>query len=238
MEELIGIIGAMKVEVDAILSAMEEKQARTRGGMEFTTGTLSGVPVVVSQCSPGKVNAALCAQAMMDQYSPKLVLNIGVAGGIGENVHIGDVVIATACVEYDFDVTAADSDARVGDLYLPQSGDKPIRFLSCDSEAAALLVREAESLYGHAHLGVVATGDRFVADPKLGDWLQKEFGAMACEMEGGAIAHACLVNQVPCAVLRTISDNAHDSETVDFLTFANDSARKAQEFLTTAIPQL
>ena len=41
MEQLIGIIGAMKVEVDAILSAMEEKQTQTRGGMEFTTGTLS-----------------------------------------------------------------------------------------------------------------------------------------------------------------------------------------------------
>lgn len=90
MEQMVGMIGAMKVEVDAILSAMEEKQAHTRGGMEFTTGTLSGVPVVVSQCSPGKVNAALCAQAMIDLFSPKLVLNLGVAGGIGENVHIGD----------------------------------------------------------------------------------------------------------------------------------------------------
>ena len=61
---------------------------------------------------------------------------------------------------------------------------------------------------------------------------------MACEMEGGAIAHACLVNQVPCAVLRTISDNAHDSETVDFLTFAKSSAEKAQELLKQVLPRL
>ena len=236
MEELIGIIGAMKVEVDAILSAMEEKQARTRGGMEFTAGTLSGVPVVVSQCSPGKVNAALCAQAMIDLFGPRLVLNIGVAGGIGENVHIGDVVLATACVEYDFDTSALDG-CPVGQMSLPGVEGLVIQ-LPCDRALTQLLAKEAQSLYGRVHLGVVATGDRFVADPRLGDWLQKEFGAMACEMEGGAIAHACLVNQVPCAVLRTISDNAHDSETVDFLTFANDSARKAQEFLKTVIPQL
>lgn len=236
MEQLIGIIGAMKVEVDAILSAMEGKHAQTRGGMEFTTGTLSGTPVVVSQCSPGKVNAALCAQAMIDQYSPKLVLNIGVAGGIGENVHIGDVVIATACVEYDFDTSALDG-CPVGQMSLPGFEQSMIQ-LPCDQNLAQLLAKEAQSLYGKVHLGVVATGDRFVADPKLGDWLQKEFGAMACEMEGGAIAHACLVNHVPCAVLRTISDNAHDSETVDFVTFANDSARKAQEFLKTVIAQL
>ena len=236
MEQMVGMIGAMKVEVDAILSAMEEKQAHTRGGMEFTTGTLYGVPVVVSQCSPGKVNAALCAQAMIDLFSPKLVLNLGVAGGIGENVHIGDVVIATACVEYDFDTTAV-GPWPVGQLSLP-GYEEPLRFLPCDQALAHILARESEGLYGRAHLGIVATGDKFVADPGLGEWLQKEFGALACEMEGGAIAHACLVNQVPCAVLRTISDNAHDSETVDFLTFAKSSAEKAQELLKQVLPRL
>ena len=236
MEQMVGMIGAMKVEVDAILSAMEEKQAHTRGGMEFTTGTLYGVPVVVSQCSPGKVNAALCAQAMIDLFSPKLVLNLGVAGGIGENVHIGDVVIATACVEYDFDTTAV-GPWPVGQLSLP-GYEEPLRFLPCDQALAHILARESEGLYGRAHLGIVATGDKFVADPGLGEWLQKEFGALACEMEGGAIAHACLVNKVPCAVLRTISDNAHDSETVDFLTFAKSSAEKAQELLKQVLPRL
>lgn len=57
-------------------------------------------------------------------------------------------------------------------------------------------------------------------------------------MEGGAIAHACLVNKIPCAVLRTISDNAHDSETVDFVTFAKSSADKAQQLLRAVLPQL
>lgn len=58
--------------------------------MAFTQGVLSGVEVVVAQCSPGKVNAALCAQAMIDHYSPRLVLNLGVAGGHwGKRPHWG-----------------------------------------------------------------------------------------------------------------------------------------------------
>ena len=164
------------------------------------------------------------------------MLNLGVAGGIGENVHIGDVVIATACVEYDFDTSALDS-WLVGQLSLP-GYEEPLRFLPCDQALAHILARAGEGLYGHAHLGIVATGDKFVANPNMGEWLQKEFGALACEMEGGAIAHACLVNKVPCAVLRTISDNAHDSETVDFLTFAKSSAEKAQELLKQVLPRL
>ena len=232
----IGVIGAMKIEVDAILAALEEAQEKVHGNMVFTSGRLSGVPVVVAQCSPGKVNAALCTQAQIDFYAPRLVLNIGVAGGIGENVHIGDVVIATACVEYDFDTSALDQ-CSAGQMSVPGQEGLLDQF-PCDEAAANILAAAGEGLYGHAHRGVVATGDKFVADPQVGEWLQKEFGALACEMEGGAIAHACLVNNVPCAVLRTISDNAHDSETVDFLTFAASSAQKAQQLLGEVLPRL
>ena len=233
----IGIIGAMKIEIDAILQEMENKTQCEFGGITFTSGTLAGMAVDVAQCSPGKVNAALTTQAMIDHLGPELILNIGVAGGIGEGVHIGDVVIATSCVEYDFDTSALDG-CPAGEMTLP-GYEKPLRFLPCNRELAQVLARGAEGLYGHAHLGVVATGDKFVADPAFGDYLQKEFGALACEMEGGAIAHVCLANRwVPCAVLRTISDNAHDSETVDFVTFAESSAKKVQQLLKTVLPQL
>lgn len=232
----VGVIGAMGIEVDAVLAAMEEKSQDVRANMTFTRGTLAGVPVVVAQCFPGKVNAALCTQAMVDFYQPRLVLNIGVAGGIGEHVRIGDVVVATACAEYDFDTTALDG-WPAGQMTVPGQ-EEPVRLFPCEEKTGDVIAAAAQDLYGHAHRGVVATGDRFVADPRVGDRLEREFGALACEMEGGAIAHACLVNQVPCAVLRTISDNAHDSDTVDFVTFARSSAEKAQELLRKVMPQL
>ena len=55
---------------------------------------------------------AIAAQAMIDRLGPELILNIGVAGGIGKDVHIGDVVIAASCVEYDFDTCGRGSVAR------------------------------------------------------------------------------------------------------------------------------
>ena len=232
----VAIIGAMEMEIEALLGAMEEAESRVVAGLVFHRGKISGVDCVVARCGAGKVNAAVCAQTMVCLYDPRLLINLGVAGGIGENVHIGDVVIATACVEYDFDTSALDQ-WPAGQLTLP-GYEEPMRFLPCGQTLAHILSRAAEGLYGRAHLGIVATGDKFVADPHFGEYLQKEFGALACEMEGGAIAHACLVNKIPCAVLRTISDNAHDSETVDFVTFAKSSADKAQQLLRAVLPQL
>ena len=85
--------------------------------------------------------------------------------------------------------------------------------------------------------GRCITGEAFIAGPERLA-LQRDFDPDIVDMETAAVAHVCLVNQVPCAVLRTISDNAHDSETVDFVTFAQGSAQKAQELLRKVLPRL
>lgn len=234
----IGIIGAMAIEIDAILEAAELTETKRYAGIDFHRGTLSGTPVVVAQCSEGKVNSALCAQAMIDRFSPRLLLNIGVAGGVGPNVHIGDAVVASACVQYDFDGTALGT--ALGEISVPVEGERVNTvYFPCDPDLSDRLAQAARGLYsGMVHTGVVATGDRFVADPQLGNWLHETFGALACEMEGASIAHVCLANSIPCVVLRSISDNANDSDTMDFRTFAQDSACKVQKLLTGVIKKL
>lgn len=238
MGQPVGIIGAMDVEIEAILDSMENVEAQEHGAMRFYTGTLSGVEAVVARCHAGKVNSALCAQVMIDFFHPRLVINIGVAGGIGPDVHIGDAVIASACVQYDYDITAVGE--PLARIELPDGeGSGFCREFPCDEGVSQKLVNEAKKLYdGTVHTGIVATGDKFVGDPELGSWLHETFNALACEMEGGSVAHACRLNRVPCAVLRSISDNANDNAKVDFPTFAKDSAYKAQKLLSAVMPLL
>lgn len=238
MSQPIGIIGAMDSEVNKLLEVAEIDEVQVHAGVKFHKGTLSGVNCVIARCSEGKVNSALCAQAMADFYSPGLILNIGVAGGLGKDVHIGDVVIGTACVQYDFDATALGCPRA--EISVPNGdGRTKTVFFKCSKEHSVKLGEKAEAIYeGTVHYGNIATGDRFVADPDFGNWLNSTYGALACEMEGASIAHACMANNVPCVVLRSISDNANDSDTVDFRTFADDSAEKVQKLLTAAIAEL
>lgn len=238
MSKPIGIIGAMDSEINKLLEVAEIESTAVHAGVKFYSGKLSGVDCVIARCSEGKVNSALCAQAMADFYSPRLILNIGVAGGLGKNVHIGDVVIGTACVQYDFDATALG--CPLAEVSVPNGEGKTKTVLfRCDKELSEKLAGKAQGLYdGTVHYGIIATGDRFVADPEVGNWLNSIFGALACEMEGASIAHACMANNIPCVVLRSISDNANDSDTVDFRTFADQSAEKAQKLLTSVIGEL
>ena len=229
---MIGIIGAMAMEIETIAGQMEEKQTQTLAGMAFTTGKLAGVPCVVVQCGAGKVNAAMCAQALILMFHPEKIINIGVAGGIGPGVHIGDLVVADRVVQYDYDTTA------IGEplAYLSRVNRSDI---PCDEALSAALRTAAPGVYaGTVHTGCVATGDRFVADGSFGLALGDRFGAIACEMEGGSIGQVCWLNGVPFAVLRAISDNANEEGSVDFNAFARESAEKSQRLLQQVIPML
>ena len=237
-EKPIGIIGAMAAEVEALLAAMQEEKVEEFSGLAFHSGTLEGVACVVAECGPGKVNAAVCAQTMMLRYSPRLVINVGVAGGVGPQVHIGDLVVAAACVQYDFDTTAMGD--PLGTLFIRRASgeNEDILLLPCCEEAAGLLLKEARSIYGGAHFGVICTGDVFVADAKKNQFLQEKFEAHAVEMEGGAIAQVCFKNSVPCAVLRAISDCANDDSPMDFPTFTKMAAEKTGKLLGAVLPRL
>ena len=85
----LGIIGAMQVEVDLLLKAMDRKYGKTIAGSVFYEGTLEGLPVVVVQCGVGKVNAAICAQILCDCYHVTHLVNTGIAGSLCAELDIG-----------------------------------------------------------------------------------------------------------------------------------------------------
>ena len=220
---MIGLIGAMAVEMEALLGRLEHR-ADTRIGLDtFSTGTLCGKEAVLAVCGPGKVNAALCAHSMILTFRPEWVLNLGVAGAGDETVSVGDMVIATCAVEHDLDYgSLGDPRGYVCKLNRIQ--------LPCDEALRNRLYRAASRVEGLRVVeGVIATGDQFINDAARREAIHAQFGAKAVEMEGGAIAHACGVNGIPCGIIRSISDGANGQSDMDFPAFAALAAKHSQE---------
>ena len=103
---MLGIIGAMDVEVRTIKDKMTGTVTTRAAGCDFVTGELEDVMITVVQCAPGKVNAALCTQLLIDRFQVDRVINIGVACSLSERVVIKNIVIATDVCQYDIDITA------------------------------------------------------------------------------------------------------------------------------------
>lgn len=214
---MIGIIGAMRVETEALTAAMEGAVSETVSGVTYTRGTLFGQETVVATCGVGKVFAALCAETMILRYTPALLINTGVAGTLSDRLHVGDVVISDRLVQHDMDTSP------LGDPPGLISGLNQI-YLSADPGAAAALCRAVEAGGTRAVHGTIASGDQFIADSARKAKIAADFGAVACEMEGAAIAQVATVNGTPFVVLRAISDGADEGGAVDYPTFVRTAA--------------
>lgn len=216
----VGIIGAMDAELKTLIGALSERKSEVAGGIEFHTGIIHNKRVAIAKCGIGKVFVAICAEAMVMKYSPTLIVNTGVGGALARGISATDIVIADKLCQHDMDTSA------IGDPKGLVSGINKIYF---DSDARAVeILRAASDTLGYtAHVGTIATGDKFIADREEKKSIEATFGAMACEMEGGAVAHTAYVNGVPFAVIRAISDSADGDAGMDYPTFLPIAAERS-----------
>lgn len=226
----IGIIGAMKIEVEAVQAIMEDKQEEVVSGVRFVYGTLYGKKIVVAECGIGKVFAAICTEAMILRYSPDVIINTGVAGGLSPLLKIGDIAVAESVVQHDMDTSP------LGD---------PVGFLSginivnipCDKKVTSLLAQAVKTLNINMVPGVIASGDQFINGSEKKKNIVETFGAVSCEMEGASIGHVCYVNNVPFGVVRSISDGADDSSHMDYPEFCRLAAKNSTEVIKLFVKQ-
>lgn len=228
---MVGLIGAMAVEVEALIAQLENRSEKHIGMDVFVSGRLFGKEAVLAVCGPGKINAALCAQSMILNYHPEWILNLGVAGAGDETVAIGDLVVAECAVQHDVDCSPiGDPVGMVSKINLVQ--------IPCDAALREKLVRAASALADtHVHTGVIATGDQFINKGDVRSRIHSLFGAKAVEMEGGAVAQACYMHGVPCGVLRSISDRANGQSDMDYPAFVRLAAAHSQQVVENLLRQ-
>lgn len=227
----VGVIGAMKPEVDAIKGLLKDGSTYTVSGIEFVYGELFGMNVVAAVCGIGKVFAAICAEAMIVTFKTDVIINAGVGGSLTDKLDIGDAGIASAVVQHDMDTTP------FGDPKGLISGINKVYF-DCDTHCADTLASAAEELGIKYEKGVIASGDCFVNSNAKRDELRSEFNAIICEMESGAIGHVCYVNEVHFCVLRTVSDNGDDDSHNDYAQSLAKAAKAELDILVSFLKKL
>ena len=220
-----GIIGAMPVEIEKIKQNMTIEKETVLHEIHFYEGSYEGRQIVLVTCGVGKVNAGHTAQLLIDKFAVDKVINVGVAGGIQPDVHVGDVVIGVSSTTYD-----------VG----PSIMGRYFPFVSnyeYDSEVIEAAKAACESITDRSWKYVVRptiTGDMFIADPMLKEKLLSPFPEAACiDMEAQAMAQIARIYGVPIANLRSISDTA-DNEAV----YEENEARAAEIAATVLLETL
>lgn len=217
---MLGIIGAMDIEINSIKNKIENPVVTEYANTKFVCGYINNVMVCAAMCAPGKVNAAICTQIMIDKFNADEIINVGVGCSLSPEVVIKNIVIATDVCQYDIDISA------LGEPKGYINGLNEIK-LETNKEISDKLSRAAINSGEKIHRGTIASGDTFIADEKLKAFISKSFDAICGEMEGGAIGHVCAANKIPFAVLRSISDGGDSASAIDYPTFKKIAAKKS-----------
>lgn len=234
----IALVAALHEELASVLALMPDEHRETLGGRDFWVGHLHGQNVVAVLSGIGKVAAATTATLLIQQFGVDRIVFTGVAGGLGEGVKVGDVVVAQTLLQHDYDVSPIFPRYVIpghGVSEFPVDGPLSSQLAKAGEAVLASLQQHVDvasiEKFGlqqpQLHQGLVISGDRFVCTTAESGNLMRELpAALAVEMEGAAFAQVCKDFNVPLAVVRTISDRADDEAHVDFPSFLKEVASK------------
>lgn len=224
MKANIGIIGAMDLEIEKLTKEeMTVKSYVTKAGLLFHVGKIGDTDAVIVKSGVGKVNAALCAQILVDCFQVTHLLNTGIAGSLDNRINIGDIVISTDAMHHDVDVSPLGFAPGV----IPSLGTG--RDLSSFPADPFLRRLAAEACHAVApgigiHEGRIVSGDQFISSTEQKNRLINTFHGLCAEMEGASIAHTAYLNDIPFIILRAISDKADEEANVSFEAFERQAA--------------
>lgn len=200
---MIAIICAMSEERDAFISLMKDIKIVyiehiQYHGMAFDRkcykGKLGGKDVVIIRCGVGKVYAAIVTTLVLKKFKPELVINVGCAGSLNKNIHVGDVVVGTRVADWDVDVPEWERS-----IYSDKMS------FACDGRFSKL-VKQTKTKF-KVKSGFIVSGDEFIYKKSQVNTIKKYFPDALCgEMEGSSIANTCYAFGVNSEIIRSITD--------------------------------
>ena len=222
----IGIIGAMEEEIALLRQKASIIDTEQIIGVTFYKGTLYDKKVVLVKSGIGKVNAALCAQILIDRFAVDCIINVGVAGAVYKELSIGDIVISKDAVQHDMDTSVFGDPIGI----IPRMEES---YFKADKTLIELAEKCSMSLTSKAKvfLGRIASGDQFISTPQGKERIWQTVQGYCAEMEGAAIAHTCYLNQIPFVIIRSISDDAEDKAHIAYEQFVKIAAANSSELL-------
>ncbi|MER5604141.1 tetratricopeptide repeat protein [Streptomyces sp. NPDC002265] len=202
------ILTALAVEYDAVRAHLMDTQERVHdNGTRVEHGRLGNTPwsVAIAELGTGAVNAAALTTQIVGWLRPQVLLFVGVAGSLKDDIAIGDVIVGTKVYSIH------------GGKHSPQGFHARPEVW----HGAHRLVQTARSVLRdmrddvRGHCKPIACSDAVLADDEssaFAEFIQRTYNdACAIEMEGSGAAHAAHaahLNGLEALVIRGISNRA------------------------------
>lgn len=227
----LGIMSAMDVELNYLLSQADINEVISIGGNDFNIGTLEGQDVVIVKAGVGKSLSAAATAIMCNEFNVSAIVFTGIAGGVAPQVDIADVVISTNVFFHDYGYLGNNNKIDLNTDFITKVD------IAADPELEKQAYEAAVEVLGEDRVfeGAIATGDQFMANKKYVDYLYKDYNAYAVEMEGASVGYVASKYSVPFVLIRSLSDKAdglaHESYDNWYQIVSDNSGKIVMQFM-------
>ncbi len=232
-KRIVGIMGAMPEEINGVVHLLSDVAATTLGNRLYYLGKLNDIEVVVVFSRWGKVAAATTVSTLINVFGITELLFSGVAGAIHHELNIGDVVIGKRMFQHDMDARPLIAQFEIpllsrtffeGDERLSGSAAAAVNTFLHQENITQAIGADTLAVFNitepKLYVGDIASGDKFFSSNEHKHVLSSSLPTVLCvEMEGAAVAQVCFEYNIPCCVIRTISDVADEQSHIDFVSF-------------------
>lgn len=230
----IGILGAMEPEVKSLYEKLENSCIKKIGSITFYEGTLFNKSIVIVKCGIGKVNASLCTQLLISNFNITHLVNTGIAGSMAEGLGIFDFVLSQSAFYHDVNVTAFGYKlGQIPGMDLEFKSDEKLLNTAKIAFELSQISKEHKMI-----IGKIASGDQFISGGEQKAFIKKTFNPACVEMEGAAIAHTAIMNNIPFLIIRCMSDMADDNIKSVYNFNEDEAAKISASFVKDFIKEL
>jgi adenosylhomocysteine nucleosidase len=202
---MIAIVCAMSTEVEPIKAQMNILKKFCEDSATFYQAEFHGFPITIVQTGVGRDKATAATRRLLQLFKINLVITTGFAGGLREEIKIGDVVIAKNA------------------LYIKHVEPAEVVFkLSCDASYVRVALDIGNEKGLRVHEGDTVTVDELIAQSKAKMFLGNNFSALAVDMETAFVGQVASGAGIPFVSVRTISDDVKDDIVVDYKRFVDE----------------
>ena len=231
---MIAILGAMEIEMNAVLQYVNIKKQIDNNGFTIYEGQMNGKEVVLCLSGVGGNKASMTMTQVLERYKVDCVINIGTAGGLKEYENVLDVVISSRVLKHDFDTEG------VYDLALGFHDENPlIKF--ADEKLQQLASQIMENFTGSAtYIGDVVSGDKFIYKDEDVNYIVNSFSTALCaDMESASIADVCDFYKVPFIIIRSLSDIAvKEGNELQFGEYVEKASVRSADFVRMLVDEI
>jgi adenosylhomocysteine nucleosidase len=229
----IGIMGAVQEEVADVIALLSNPKETIIGKRKYISGEINHIPTVVVFSRWGKVAAATTVSALIHKFQITELIFTGVAGAISPDLNIGDIVLGKRLIQHDMDsrpmykqfeiplLNKIFFEADENHMKIAESAiNNLLETNNFHSIFSSEILQEFNLTNPQLKIGDIASGDVFFSNTQQKETLYEQLPSVLCvEMEGAAVAQVCYEYEIPCTVIRTISDTADEKSHIDFSSF-------------------